>query len=351
MARARVCLLLLRRCASKITKVNISLGSDIVFYRRKILLALIEEFGGSLPKTDCQKLLLLFCRRRGKNYYDFFPHQYGNFSLTLTHDKNRLADLGLLTSQSDFQLKEGQAYLDQLENRDRIVLHALSTEIGNIRGENLLYKTYLEAPHYAVRSQIAPQILKESEYRQVSAYWNTNQTPCLFTVGYEGLSIDAYLDWLISQNISALIDVRKNPLSMKYGFSKKKLSDFTKLAGITYIHIPDLGVPSHLRQNLGSPADYQELFDFYSSRILPNHMEAIGRLKEMIDHYRRVAITCFEANYHFCHRHKVTEYLEADPTFTVPIIHLQTECMPYSNNKIQDVQHRILDQNMVYLPG
>jgi hypothetical protein len=45
-----------------------------MFYRRKILLALLEAFGGSLKRTDCQKLLFLFCQRRGKNYYDFFPY-------------------------------------------------------------------------------------------------------------------------------------------------------------------------------------------------------------------------------------------------------------------------------------
>ncbi len=29
-----------------------------MYYRRKILLALIEVFGGSLPSTDCEKILI-----------------------------------------------------------------------------------------------------------------------------------------------------------------------------------------------------------------------------------------------------------------------------------------------------
>jgi hypothetical protein len=31
-----------------------------MYYRRKILLALLEVFGGSLPSTDCEKLLFAF---------------------------------------------------------------------------------------------------------------------------------------------------------------------------------------------------------------------------------------------------------------------------------------------------
>jgi hypothetical protein len=172
-----------------------------MFYRRKILLALIEAFGGVLSKTDCQKLTFLFCKRRGKNYYDFFPHKYGNFSLILTQDKNRLADLGFLTSHSDFQLKGDQSFLNQLEVKDRTILCDLVAEIGDVRGEQLIHKTYLEAPHYASRSQIVQRVLNNMEYEQIHCTWSNETTPCLFTIGYEGLSIDAYLDLLIANNI------------------------------------------------------------------------------------------------------------------------------------------------------
>ncbi len=47
-----------------------------MYCRRKILLALIEVFGGSLQNTDCEKLLFNFCQQTGKNHYDFFPYKY-----------------------------------------------------------------------------------------------------------------------------------------------------------------------------------------------------------------------------------------------------------------------------------
>lgn len=310
-----------------------------MFYRRKILLALIETFGGLLSKTDCQKLLLLFCLRRGKNYYDFFPHKYGNFSVILSQDRERLADLGFLTSHTDFQLKDGRSYLDQIEEKDRIVLHALISEVGNLRGEGLIHKVYLEFPHYTSRSQIAARILRPLEYEQISKTWNKDNSPCLFTMGYEGMTIDAYLDMLVSHNIAVLVDVRRNPISMKYGFSKTKLSDYTRLAGIMYTHIPELGIPSQLRQELNSKAAYQRLFDYYSSQILPDCKEALERLKTTISDQNRVAITCFEADHQFCHRNKIAEYLENDNDFDVPIIHL------HKNSSCTAVSNSILSQN------
>jgi len=309
-----------------------------MFYRRKILLALIESFGGSLTKTDCQKLLFLFCLRRGKNYYDFFPHNYGGYSILLAQDKNRLTDLGFLSSHKNFQLKDTQDYINQLHFEDRMVLSALVKEIGDLGGERLIRKAYLEYPYYASRSKIAQRILKQAEYVEIMKARNNTKTACLFTIGYEGLSIDSYLNMLLSNNVAALVDVRKNPISMKYGFSKTKLASYTRLAGIHYFHIPDLGIPSALRQNLNSAAAYKGLFEYYLSQILPKQKEAIENLSSIINKHKRIAITCFEANYESCHRHKIAEYLENDPNFDVPIIHLGKDFTSdiysgYSNNK------------------
>lgn len=321
-----------------------------MFYRRKILLALLEVFGGSLTKTDCQKLLFLFCARRGKNYYDFFPYKYGNFSLILSQDRGRLADLGFLMSHTGFQLKGNGTYLDQLKEKDGEALAALVKEVGCVRGKELLRKIYLEFPHYTSRSEIADKILTYEEYKRVNSTWNRDQAPCLFTIGYEGLTIDAYLDMLVSNNITTLVDVRKNPVSMKYGFSKTKLAEYTGIAGIAYIHIPGLGISSDLRKNLRSREAYQSLFDFYSSHILPEHKEALEKLKSVIRERMRVAITCFEADYLSCHRHKVTEYLENDFGFTTPIVHLDKNALCAVDSSKKPLTHGLWDENKLYLP-
>lgn len=155
-----------------------------MFYRREILLALLEIFGGSLAKTDCQKLMFLFCLRRGKNYYDFFPHKYGNFSFLLHQDCGRLVDLGCLVKQNNVQLKEALSYLGQLQLEDRLVLQALVSEVGDLRGENLIRKVYLEVPYYVSRSEIAYKILSEDEYKVLKREQNNDGSFCLFTLGY-----------------------------------------------------------------------------------------------------------------------------------------------------------------------
>ncbi len=296
-----------------------------MFYRRKILLALLEVFGGSLAKTDCQKLMFLFCLRRGKNYYDFFPYKYGNFSFLLYQDRSRLVDLGCLVKQDDFHLSIDLSYFGQLQIEDRLALQALVVEVGNLRGEKLIRKVYLEMPYYASRSEIAEKILRRDEYQIIKQTQNDCDIPCLFTIGYEGLSIDAFLNILISNNVVALVDVRKNPISMKYGFSKTRFANYIKLVGLLYFHIPGLGISAELRQDLKSVSSYQKLFEHYSKDILPNQKESLEMLKGIIKDQKRVAITCFEADYHFCHRHKIAEYIAHEPPFDVPIVHLQKE--------------------------
>ena len=68
---------------------------------------------------------------------------------------------------------------------------------------------------------------------------------------------------LMDNNISVLVDVRHNPFSMKWGFSKKQLRGITSKCKIDYVHIPELGIEGHLRKNLRSRSDYNRLFARY----------------------------------------------------------------------------------------
>ncbi len=280
-----------------------------MFYRRKIVLALLEAFGGSLAPTDCQNLLMLFCRRRGKNYYDFFPHSTGVYSFLLCQDKARLISLGLLATQDAFTKSTQESFFSQILKEDQFVLQSLATEVRGMRG-----------------SPTASSVLSRSGYAQVQQKWNTNITPCLFTLGYEGLSIDAYIRILLANNITTLIDVRKNPLSMKYGFSKTKLREYLRQVNIAYFHIPDLGIPSALRKELHTTSAYESLFDYYRLHILPEQKEAIEQVKAIINTYNRTVLTCFEADAQYCHRHEITKCLEEDVYFNLPVIHLGKSC-------------------------
>ncbi len=73
----------------------------------------------------------------------------------------------------------------------------------------------------------------------------TRQT--VYTAGYEGESIDRFLQKLLKAGIEQILDVRSNPMSRKYGFSRKTLSGLSEKLDMEYVHLPELGVPpSHL---------------------------------------------------------------------------------------------------------
>lgn len=293
-----------------------------MYYRRKLLLALLEIFGGELGAVDCYKLMLLYCQHSNQNHYDFFPYKYGAWSIILYQDKLRLTDLGYLEAGENFRIRGNKDFYAQLDSFSQAELRFLHENIGKLRGNDLLRKAYLDYPFYALRSHIAPNILSDSEYQKVLSYQNHDSSSCLFTIGYEGISIDKYLSKLISSNISTLVDVRKNPISKKYGFSKNQLKRHIENIDIQYVHFPELGVPSNLRQNLNNEHAYKNLFREYEEVILRRETQAIGNLRDLIYTNKRVALTCFEASYECCHRSKITEYFENDSSFQIPIIHL-----------------------------
>ena len=293
-----------------------------MYYRRKVLLALIEVYGGSLKRTDCEKLLFNFCQVTGKNHYDFFPYKFGPFSFMSYFDKRRLTELGLLERTDDFQISTNHSYLDELEPADKKALLNFKANIGELRGDKLVKKTYREFPHFAARSKITERLFDQDEMKRIQFTWNNDKKPFVFTLGYEGLTIDAFLNKLISNNISAVVDVRNNPQSMKYGFSKKSFKQYIENAGMKYFHIPELGIPSSMRKGLGESVSHERLFQIYKTKLLPEHEEAQKQLLNLIAEYSRIALVCFEADHHFCHRNTLIEYLQKKNPLPSPVLHL-----------------------------
>ncbi len=293
-----------------------------MFYRQKILISFIEIFGGQLPSVDLQKLLFLYCQTSHQNHYDFFPYKSGAFSFTICYDKKKLITQGILRDSDDFKLLSSESFISQIKSNDRVKLKVFATKYRDLRGQDLIRKTYLDYPLYAVKSESASNVLNTDELRIVSSVCNSDPTPLLFTIGYESNTIDKYLFRLIAYNVNMLVDVRKNSFSHKHGFTQKDLKTYAEKAGITYHHLPDLGIASYLRKELDNPNDYHELFDYYAKNILPTQSLAISKLKHWLNLNRRIAITCFEANPLMCHRHKIAELIDVDPELNISVFHL-----------------------------
>lgn len=291
--------------------------------RLTFLLAFIEMFKEPIDLIDLMKLLFLYCQEKQLKYYSFFPYRCGCFSFEVYKDKGTLIKKGCLLNDADhFAVSPAYQGFDHLEQAERISLHQFFKKTASLRGDALIRKTYLEYPEYMKLSIIKERVLCAEEIKTLSQLDGLpfGPDPAIFTIGYQGISIDEYLRRLLKADIDILIDVRKKPRSMKFDFNANRLGEYLKKVSISYMGIPDLGIPANLRQGLNSDAAYQKLFELYDSKILPFQARHLNKITAFIHQGHHVALTCFERNYNHCHRHRIAEKLSKDNHFTV--IHL-----------------------------
>ena len=144
----------------------------------------------------------------------------------------------------------------------------------------------------------------------------------LFTIGYEGKDIEEYVQVLEENMVKVVVDVRRNPISRKYGFSKTRMREMLASEGIDYMHLPKLGIESVRRRSLKTRADYNALFLWYENEVLDKEEVALGEIIELISLDKRVALTCFEADPTFCHRSKISEKISEIASASLKLIHL-----------------------------
>jgi uncharacterized protein (DUF488 family) len=82
----------------------------------------------------------------------------------------------------------------------------------------------------------------------------------LYTAGYQGHTIETFLDLLAGNGVEHLIDVRQLPFSRKPDFSKKRLAAHLAAAGVRYTHLVALGTPKPLRDEVRRSKDYAAFF-------------------------------------------------------------------------------------------
>jgi len=284
----------------------------MLYYRRKILLALLEVFGGQLTAKSLQKYLFLFTRKQEKKAFDFIPYKYGCFSFQANQDITTLKTYGYidvinLEEGRFIQLKKRDNYVELLDLFDRQYVADVKNDFGSLSQNELIKYTYINYPFYAIKSSIAQNMLTHEEYEKVRQQIQSFSDSVLFTIGYEGLSLETYINKLIISDIKVLCDVRKNAFSQKYGFSKSQLEAACKGVGIMYEHIPKLGIESADRQNLMSQKDYDILFERYENSVLQNNSNEINQILELLEKNKRVALTCFEKNPLQCHRSRIAK--------------------------------------------
>ena len=291
----------------------------MLYNRRKIILALLDAFGGTLNKISIQKLLFLFTRNQADKCFDFLPYKFGCYSFQLNQDLHTLKNYGYIEEKNDdYQLSSLNSEIT-INLFDNQILNQIKKDFINYTTEDLKTYTYQKYPYYAINSTIITDDrvgLSKDEIKKIleqkkdilKKYKNMS---CVFSFGYEGVSLEKYINYLIIYNVKVLCDVRKNAFSQKYGFSKATLQNACEGVGIQYIHIPDLGIESNQRQNLLSQKDYDILFEYYKKHTLPNNTNAFNYLTDIIRRNSRVVLTCFEKDPKQCHRTVILDKLKS----------------------------------------
>ncbi|HEX7134107.1 MAG TPA: DUF488 domain-containing protein [Iamia sp.] len=138
----------------------------------------------------------------------------------------------------------------------------------------------------------------------------------IYSVGYEGMTLDGLVERLSGARVSVLVDVRLNPVSRKPGFSRRRLAEAMAAAGIEYIHEKELGNPPDNRDSFRTGTG--EVGRARMREMLGNGAgEALDRVIGLAAN-QRIAVLCVERDRHRCHRDVITDMaVERNPEIEI----------------------------------
>lgn len=138
----------------------------------------------------------------------------------------------------------------------------------------------------------------------------------LFTIGYEGKTVDEFLDALAAAEVELVIDVRAVAASRRPGFSKTALAGALAERDVGYLHLRSLGTPKAGREaaRKGKVAEMHRIFE--GQMATPEAELAMEQALEAAK-AKRAALLCFEADAGGCHRAIVADRLVERAAFEV----------------------------------
>ena len=124
----------------------------------------------------------------------------------------------------------------------------------------------------------------------------------LFTLGYEGLDLDTFVQILLDNGVECLLDVRQRPQSRKRGFSKTALADACERNGIGYQHLAVFGCPLSIRNAYREDGNWTRYKTAFARHLqTPELKQAVSSLASLAWE-QRCCLLCFEADENYCHR-------------------------------------------------
>jgi len=159
----------------------------------------------------------------------------------------------------------------------------------------------LNLPSASLRQQIASR-----------GSWNearSVETADFFTIGYSGRKTEDIMATLKQHGVRTLADVRQNPISMyRPELSKSNLAHLLEDNGMSYIHLPQLGVPRDIRAKAIETGSRDVIWTWYDANVIAPFLN----LDFFLNGFEQpVALMCTEIDPCECHRHRLSLALEA----------------------------------------
>lgn len=272
--------------------------------RQRATLRLIDREGGSVTKLRLVKMSFLLAQK-GKQaarsaFYEFIPYQFGPYSFTLAHELRTLERDGWIeVREKEVTAARGLSdEIDKLDGAFAKEIDELSSELKRFSTDALIANVYRDYPWYTGKAK---------DERKQQAVMRCAD-PAVYSVGYEGLMLDGFLDLLLRSGIRRLIDVRRNPVARRFGFHRSTLDRHCNDVGIEYRHVPELGIPSSLRTNLVDLSDYDRLFAAYENNTLPMNQTSVLMIAQLMRE-KASAVMCMEQDGRCCHRTRLARAL------------------------------------------
>ena len=280
-------------------------NSNLLFnWKQKILLNLLTALG-SKKHSRLKIFKLSFLLAQDISFYDFVPYKYGPYSFEMDKDLRLLSKNGWINMNENWiHINQNSIKLLQIENDHKFRIFNIINEFSNINEKDLLDFIYKKYPFYTQNSLLV----------------NRNKKPpatvSIYTIGYQNLSVDLFIDILIEKGIKTVLDVRNKPFSYKYGFNYSWLNKYLPEFDIDYINIPELGIEEKYRKTFSQEKLWKYYFD-----LLDRRKDYLNRITNIVMKQPTV-LMCYEINPENCHRLRLAKKIQ-DLT-NLPIINFDT---------------------------
>ncbi len=304
-----------------------------MLHRRKALLYLLQQAPSPITRSKAQLLMFLAMHESITGDYQFIPTEGGPLSLVLEDDTIAMLKKGLVaethTADQSIQLlrvntdQYDEAMLPKDEERQ-----LLDTVLGKYQAneeEELLKLSITSKPFYGIRLPNEKILLLDKKTQsEIATIQKTlkESERALYTIGYEKISLDEFILHLLLQGIQTVIDVRETTTSRRREFSRNPPQLALKTARIEYISMPEVGIPSEIRNKILAKGDHHDLLVWYREHVMHASTSYAEEVATLVSR-ENTALMCYEKDPKECHRSLFAQAcIESHPEIPT-IIHLR----------------------------